>query len=187
MGDTGYYLLHDHHQHQGLLQSRDAGKCCFFVGHAKQWLKNCSYWPDNYFELWDIYDEFVSAHYERINAEKDELGRSINAVKGAQIANSINHAAKDDKGRSLLGVKNGERINSLRDENGKSVNASKGGLSSHNKKDEKGRSILAVQNISKANAQLWESTVDGFRGRANGVALHNKANGWDTKAKRRVI
>ncbi len=60
MGDTGYYLLHEHHQHQGLLQSRDVGQCCFFSGHTKKWLLNCGYWPDNYFELWDIYEEYTS-------------------------------------------------------------------------------------------------------------------------------
>jgi len=59
MGETGYYLLWEHHQHQGLLQSRDVGKVCFWAGDAKKWLSTCDYWPDNYFELWDIYEEFV--------------------------------------------------------------------------------------------------------------------------------
>lgn len=59
MGETGYYLLHEHHQHQGILQSRDVGRCCFYVGVAKQWLLSCDYWPDNYFELWDIFEEYT--------------------------------------------------------------------------------------------------------------------------------
>jgi DNA-binding transcriptional MerR regulator len=58
MGDKGYYLLWEHHQQQGLLQSRDVGRRCFWSGHAKQWLQGCAYWPDNYFELWDIYEQF---------------------------------------------------------------------------------------------------------------------------------
>lgn len=37
------------------------------------------------------------------------------------------------------------------------------------------------------NSQIWESTVDGFRSNAGNVSQHNKANGWDTKARVRVI
>ena len=57
-GSTGYYLLHEHHQQQGLLQSRDIGERCFWVGDAKQWLESLDYFPDNFFELWDIFEEF---------------------------------------------------------------------------------------------------------------------------------
>ncbi len=59
MGDTGYYLLHEHHQHQGILQSKDVDRCCFFPGYAKKWLLECKYWPDNYLELWDIYEKYT--------------------------------------------------------------------------------------------------------------------------------
>jgi hypothetical protein len=34
--------------------------------------------------------------------------------------------------------------------------------------------------------QMWKSTIDGYRGRASSVALHNKANGWDPSARERV-
>ena len=35
------------------------------------------------------------------------------------------------------------------------------------------------ENARKANAQVWESTHDGFRGNAGNVARHNRVNGWD--------
>jgi hypothetical protein len=35
-------------------------------------------------------------------------------------------------------------------------------------------------------SQIWESTIDGYRGRASSVALHNKANGWDPAARVKV-
>lgn len=65
MGETGYYLLHDHHQQQGLLQSKDVGRCCFFNGHAKKWLTGCDPFPDNYFELWDIYNEYAGENSKK--------------------------------------------------------------------------------------------------------------------------
>ena len=64
--DTGYYLLHGHHQHQGLLQSKDLDKCCFFSGDTKRWLLECDYFPENFFELWDIYEKYSSEQCRKI-------------------------------------------------------------------------------------------------------------------------
>jgi hypothetical protein len=58
MGESGYYLLWEHHQHQGLLQSKDLGRKCFYNYETKKWLLTSDYFPDNFFELWDIYDEY---------------------------------------------------------------------------------------------------------------------------------
>jgi hypothetical protein len=69
MGDRGYYLLHDHHQHQGILQSKDVDKLCFFIGHARQWLLNCDPFPDNYFELWDIYEKYSKEHNKKFGGD----------------------------------------------------------------------------------------------------------------------
>jgi hypothetical protein len=62
MGDRGYYLLHEHHQHQGLLQSVDVNRKCFFNADVKKWLQGCTYWPDGYFELWNIYEHYTREH-----------------------------------------------------------------------------------------------------------------------------
>lgn len=108
MGETGYYLLWEHHQQQGLLQSRDLGKCCFFPSDAKKWLENCESFPDHYFELWDIYEEFASLlgkkASEKAHSEKDELGRSLHAVRTGKMLNS----EKDKFGRSVNAVKAGQ-------------------------------------------------------------------------------
>lgn len=185
-GDAGYYLTWEDHQHQGLLQSKDIGECCFFLGHAKKWLLECDPIPENYFELWDIYEGYASEHSrnnnkklhaekdelgrsvrgvegaERLNKEKDELGRSVNAVRGGTAA----HKEKDDLGRSVQGVKNAERLNA--------------------EKDESGKSVLGVKSGRRMNAEVWESTMDSFQGNAGNVARHNKANGWDPAARVRV-
>jgi len=129
-GDKGYYLLWGHHQHQGLLQSKDIGECCFYNGDAKRWLLNCEYWPDNYFELWDIYDEFAGENARKYHAEKDEFGRSIQGVKNAEKV----HKEKDKFGRSIRGVEAAERLHKEKDERGKSVNSTKRGKSSFRNK-----------------------------------------------------
>jgi hypothetical protein len=276
MCETGYYLLHDHHQQQGILQSKDVGKCCFFPADALEWLRKCDYFPDQFLELWDIYTEYASqlgreaAHKtvvlqvgvhgrspekmsedgrkgwlvamkvlhserdefgrsvlgvknaERLNAIKDEEGKSVNARRGSETA----HKEKDELGRSILGVKNAERMNAEKNEEGKSVNAVKGAQRMnellHADRDEFGRSIFALQSLSntyqdldeegisikrrknghrlheekdefgrsvvamKTNNQVWESTVDGHRGNSSAVARHNRAKGWDPKARIRI-
>jgi hypothetical protein len=172
--NTGYYLLHNHHQHQGLLQSRDLNKCCFFSGYVKKWLLTCNYFPDNYFELWDIYEQYANTHAkesaEKLHAEKDEFGKSLHALK----ANAILHAERNEDGKSIRALAHNERIHSDKNEDGKSMHA----VSIGSKGGEKGSRTT--------NNQLWESTIDGFQGRACSVALHNKFHGWDTNARVRI-
>ena len=57
MGDSGYYLLHDDHQWQGLLQSKDLGRRCYYASDVKRWLMKANF-VTGYFDLWDIYDEY---------------------------------------------------------------------------------------------------------------------------------
>lgn len=142
---------------------------------------------------------------KRLHSEKDEANRSVNAVKGAIKA----HSKKDEKGRSLLGVANAERLNSQKDADGKStiarknglknilnkekdelgrsVNAVKGAATTHREKNEMGKSVHSTKTVAVLNAQVWESTVDGFRAGAGNVAQHNIRNGWDPKARVRVV
>ena len=54
-GDLGYWLTFYDHQHQGLLQSVDEGRMCYFIPKVKLYLDT---WPPGCFELWDIYDKF---------------------------------------------------------------------------------------------------------------------------------
>ena len=74
MGDSGYYLLHEDHQWQGLLQSKDLGRRCYYTYETQRWLMDAPF-VDGYFELWDIYDEF--------NSHPDETRRKLSeALKG---------------------------------------------------------------------------------------------------------
>jgi hypothetical protein len=195
--DTGYYLIWGHHQHQGLLQSKDLNKCCFFSGDAKKWLLECDYFPENYFELWDIYEKYSSDQRKAIHAERDELGRSVLGIKNSERIN----AEKDEKGRSVnalkgvlrqkeLGIgicaltydqlrRNAEKIHIEKDEEGKSKHAVKCGKAAHRQKNDLGKSVNAVKTAENTNSQVWESTIDGFRSNPGNVARHNIRNGWD--------
>ncbi len=156
--DTGYYLLHGHHQHQGLLQSRDLGKCCFFVGHAKKWLEELDYFPDNYFELWNIYDHYCGDNLKKAHSRKDEEGKSILAL----TSNEKLHREKDEHGKSKHAMEMGKKSMEKKDESGKSKHAREMSKKAHEEKDETGKSVSAVKNGKKAHEEKDE----------NGKSLH---------------
>jgi len=163
--DTGYYLLHGHHQHQGLLQSKDLNKRCFFTGHANKWLLECDYFPEGYFELWDIYEKYVDEHMEKLHEkthkERDEFGRSVLAMKA--------HKEKDDLGRSVNAVKGGTASHKEKDEFGRSVHA----MRCHEEKDEFGKSVNAVK---AGKASVAKRTLEQMReqGVKNAKKLHKE-------------
>ena len=107
---------------------------------------------------------------KRLNEAKDKDGKSLNAAKGGRKRAEKLHEVKDKEGKSLNAVKGAEKTNEAKDEKGKCLNAAKGGR----------------KGGKKSTAQVWESTVDGFRSHAAGVAKHNRANGWDPNARIRV-
>lgn len=178
-GDKGYYLTWEDHQHQGLLQSQDIGECCFFTSDVRKWLLESDVWPDNYFELWDIYQKY-SSMLSKENAKK--------CIKlGVGLTDRTPEKMSED------GRKAGEACHAEKNEEGKSVNAVEGGK----KTFEKGVGVFALTSEELAengrkggrkggkvsSSQVWQSTIDGFQGRACSVALHNKANGWNTNAR----
>lgn len=174
-GNSGYYLLHEHHQQQGILQSKDVGEICFWVGHAKQWLLNCDPIPDNYFELWDIYEHFVT-----------EWARRTGRIHGP-IGGAAGHVNRDEEGKSVRAVAHMTKLNEEKDEFGRSLNAVKAAEKANSVKNDRGKSIGPVKGMSKTNSQLWESTIDGFRSNSGNVARHNKSLGEDPKARVRVM
>ena len=168
--DSGYYLLHGHHQHQGLLQSKDLDKCCFYNIHTLTWLKECDYWPDNYLDLWDIYEEYAS------RKSKENVKKT----------NSIIHKDRNEEGKSVLALKVNEIVHAEKNEEGKSVVAVKAGKASVAATTPEQKSARGRAGALVALSQVWESSVDGYRNNAGSVSRHNKRNGWDPNARFRV-
>jgi hypothetical protein len=76
-GTEGLYLTFDDHQNQGLLQSVDFDRMCFFPSDVKHWLQTCSEFPDDYFKLWDIFDHYVKEHQKSGGNKLKELEKGI--------------------------------------------------------------------------------------------------------------
>ena len=97
MGDSGYYLLHEDHQWQGLLQSRDVGRRCYFTYEVKRWLMKANF-VTGYFDLWDIYDEF--------NSHPEETRRRMSEARKGVPRKPLSEEHKRKVGEAQIGERN---------------------------------------------------------------------------------
>jgi hypothetical protein len=214
--ETGYYLLWEHHQHQGLLQSRDLDKCCFFAGDALKWLRECDYFPDNYFELWDIYETYTSANGEvrgRVNKEeklgicnpathllphvietKRKNGRKISSQFQKEGVGIFDPAKEEEvlQGAIKSGKQAVENKSGIHDPANKDIVLAASVYARDNNlgifdPENKDKVIEGSKKAGRISmAQRWISTVDGYISSAPLVARHNKRNGWDPEARIRI-
>jgi len=119
------------------------------------------------------------------NAEKDEFGRSVNAIRTFvafwKTATPEQKRERSRRGGAAAAV-------SMTPEQ-KTERGRKGGLAlaeSITPEQRAERNERSKRNGVIVASQVWESTEDGFRGNAGNVAKHNRANGWDPNAKRRI-
>jgi hypothetical protein len=83
------------------------------------------------------------------HVEKDEQGKSINAVVNAKKC----HENKNEEGKSINALRMVERVHSIKNEEGKSVHAVNVGKKSHRIKNEEGKSILAIRMVEKVHSK----------------------------------
>jgi len=82
-GEEVIYLLHDHHQPQGLWQSEEYSCPCFFSGDAKRFLTHGPFVP-GWFDLWGLYDKW-SGYHGRVNMAN--MAKEVRAANGrARVA-----------------------------------------------------------------------------------------------------
>ncbi len=124
---------------------------------------------------------------EKIHKEKDENGKSMHAVKAGMRAGRKAHEQKNEEGKSVLAVRRAIKSHEKKNKEGKSVNAVKAGIKGAAKvnsvKTAEGKAAAGVKGARNTTSQVWESTMDGFRGNPANVERHNIANGWDPKAR----
>jgi hypothetical protein len=166
--ETGYYLLWEHHQHQGLLQSRDLNKCCFFTPDTRNWLLTADYFPDNYFELWDIYEEFASWAVRRMSpSSKANAGRKI-----SQKLKKFNAKLTPEERKEK--VKHLHTSEALK-KRGKAIS-----LALHNRTSEKKRAHIEKRIASRKkkveihfpNGRIGTYLSVSFASRATGIAIN---------------
>ena len=77
--DLGYWLTFFDHQHQGLLQSRDVGRRCYWIPDVKLYLDTK---PPEYEELIVIYNEFNALAEEQKKAQSERVSNGNHPMLG---------------------------------------------------------------------------------------------------------
>jgi hypothetical protein len=179
-----------------------------------KWLLKCDYFPSNYFELWDIYEHYVSENAKLGGKKSGKLNRDnkvgifgMPKEKRSAISKKVGEKTRDNKigifgmtleEKSIAVRKGGEAAGKKHFENGTGIFAiSKEERFAINKKvgernrDER-RGICGISSEERSkrarevNLQRWQSTVDGFISNAGGVASHNRRIGADPNARVRI-
>ena len=101
-------LLYNDHQIQGLLQSEEYERCCFWVGDAKRFLLNCPFVED-WFELWDLYERWKGNGMGKMNKSLTLEARSVNAKK-AVIGRKERDPKKYSQFQKAAGMKGGSQL-----------------------------------------------------------------------------
>jgi hypothetical protein len=102
-GNCTVSLLWEHHQVQGILQSEEYGRCCFWAGHARRFLDTGPF-VEGWFELWDLYEKWSSFNSDKMNKtlhlQKDGRGKSLSGIRASQRL----HSTRNPQGKSIRGL-----------------------------------------------------------------------------------
>ena len=99
MGDGGYYLTFEDHQKQGLLQSVDVGRQCYFTGDVCQYLNTK---PPGHEELRVIYDRFN----KRTEEHKKNIGEALRGKYcGEKAPNYGKFGAAHNNSKAIIVIK----------------------------------------------------------------------------------
>jgi hypothetical protein len=184
-GDATIWMLHDHHQVQGLWQSKEYDQCCFFIGDAKRFLTEGPF-VSGWFELWDIYDKYSGEHCKKSGrkggTKSAELGIGVHGRSAEQMAEG---GRKGGTKSAELGIGVHGRSAEQMAEDGR-----KGGRKGGTKSAELGVGVHAPGKRSDAakttNSQKWMCLETGHISTPGGLSRWQKARGIDVAMRRRI-
>ena len=91
VGDKTVWMTFNDHQQQGLYQSEEHGRCCFYNYDTFRFLTHGPFVP-GWFDLWDLYDKW-----------KGEAGREHGPRNGFKNVKSMNDHINTKRNRSAIG------------------------------------------------------------------------------------
>ncbi len=185
-GKRWVWLLQQDHFVQGVLQSEEVGRCCFWSGDVKPFLKD--HWCDEWFEIFDLYEKWQTI-------QASENGRnSVENGTGMFGRTPEKHSADSQKG-GKTNAENGTGFFGMSDSD-KFAAMSKGGRT--NVENGTGLYGMSEEEKSKAgskggkiggktlNSLTYISSASGFVSHPGAVTQHNKRIGQSKDAKARV-
>ena len=151
-GTETILMLHNDHQQQGLYQSEEYQRPCFYNPDVKRFLDNN--WCPNWFEIYEVYDKWKGVYATGV--PKETL---------LACASVMNEHENTIKNRSELG-----KVTSV------AMNAHKNTLE---QQKVNGRAN-GPANARTINSQKWECTITGYVSNPGGLTKYQRARGIDT-------
>ncbi len=165
MGDGAVKILHEHHQIQGLLQSKDVGRMCFFPANVKDFLNNN--FCDGWFDLYEMYEQWLSINGQISAARKVGIhamteqerfeprskgGRALSAISYISTANGFVSSASGVCAHNIrLGAPRNQRAKVPGCIADQLIRV--GSMSSMNQQQEEEAKRINTQNLSIYNAR----------------------------------
>jgi len=158
VGNKTIWMLHDHHQQQGLLQSEEYQRPCFFNADVLRFLTHGPFVP-GWFELHDAYDRW-SGYYGAVNLAK--ISRETLVANAEANLTKISRETMVATGKA----------------NGK---ANAPAMNSHinTKKQQK-------TNAKNTASQRWKCLVTGHVSSPGSLSNYQRARGIDTSLRVRL-
>jgi hypothetical protein len=150
------WLLHKDHQVQGLLQSEEYSRCCFYNPDVKSFLDNS--WCQDWFYLYSLYEEWSDYH---------SRGNLAKVPKDVLVANGKTNIAKMPRETRVA--------------NGKATGPANGKAAA-----ETNLLPNCSANAKNTNSQQWRCLVTGHFSSPGSLSMYQKARGINTKLRVRV-
>jgi hypothetical protein len=167
-GEDTVWLLHNDHQVQGILQSEEYGRMCFYPYDALKFLNSGPFVP-GWFELYSLYKKWSKEHSKK---------------RGAVTVSKLNSHPDKSEWNSRGGKVNAEKLNAHPNTvESRKTNART--LNTHPNREE-WNSKGGIKGSTKVNAQKWKCLVTGHISSPGSLSIYQKARGIDTSLRVRV-
>ena len=186
-------MLYEHHVVHDLIQSHVLGEFHFYGYKVEESLNMANFWPSGWFDLWDIYYDLLGKHAKSL--PKDHP----NQIKALRENRTFESSSRGGKTSGRMAVEKKTGIHGMTEEEKFARNSAAGkrlrelgkgifGLTFEQRSAtsrKNGRAVCSQDRthpINRSGSQR-SITLDRLH---SGVVAHNRANGWDPKARRRI-
>jgi hypothetical protein len=191
VGDKTIWMLHNDHQQQGLYQSEEYQRPCFYNYDTLRFLTRGPFVP-GWFDLWDLYDKWKGYNQSTIPREtlvangkansaamNDHENTQAGRVAGGKAAGKANIANIPREMLAANGKANSAAMNDH--ENTRKQQKANGKSNMANMPKE-----VLVSNSEATNSQRWQCLVTGFVSSPGGLSSYQKARGIETSSRVRL-
>jgi hypothetical protein len=197
-GNNTIWLMHDHHQVQGLLQSEEYGRQCFYNYETLNFLKE-GLFVSGWFDLWDLYDKWKGhngkSQIGKCNSHPNTTearSRTGKVTVESMLAHPNTISSRSRTVKEMLVHPNtieNQRCEAMNSHPNTREGRVRGGKKSgvtNGPKNVGSMLPYTSDNAKKTNSQRWQCLVTGHINNPGGLTRYQKRRGIDTALRVRL-